>query len=91
MLWIQEGLGWGCPDEGPVQPLAEFCSPVPLSYCVCVPGSTLLKSALAGPGAGFSGLFPKLVDAYGVGSWLTAELKCLLGLPCSFLNMMQWE
>lgn len=43
--------------------VAQFFSPV-----VCVPGSTLLKSALAGPEAGFSGLFSKLADAYGVGS-----------------------
>lgn len=94
VLWLWEDSGcvsWGMPRSG-----VEFQSLVLLPWCwgvcVCVPGSVLFNSALAGSKAGVSGLFPKLMmDAYGVGSWPTAELKRLLGLPCSFLNMMQWE
>lgn len=86
-LWADSGcVSWGMPGSGVWFSLvlrfrAWFCSP---GVCVCVPRSVLFNSALVGSTAGGSGLFRELMDAYGVGSWPTAELQSLLGLPCSF-------
>lgn len=91
-LWKDSGcVSWGMPRSGVWFSLLPSFRACACSPRVCVPRSVLFNSAFVGSKAGASGLFPKLMDSHGVGSWPTAELKCLLGLPCSFLNMMQWE
>lgn len=61
---------------GLVQPFAGFQSLVLLCCSVHVPGSVWINSVLVGSKADPSGLFPMLMNAYGIGFWSTAKLRC---------------